>query len=81
MKSLLVVAREKAPGVWHCHSRAAGAIVVIAQPRWQFELGIGWTEELSAMVRAACSERFGMRPSAVRLRVLPLVTVDAEAAE
>lgn len=81
MKTLLVVARERTPGTWYCHSRAAGSIVVIAQPRWQFELGIGWTEDMSAMVRGACAERFGLRPSAVRLRVLPLVTVNAEAAE
>jgi hypothetical protein len=76
-RTMLVTAREKMPGVWSCHSRAAGLVVTIAQPTWQAALGFGWDESMTAMVRAACASAYGVRPSAVRVRVLPLVSVEA----
>jgi len=75
-RTMLVTAREKMPGVWACHSRAAGLVTTIVQPTWQTALGVGWDESMSAMVRAACASAYGVRPSAVRVRVLPLVCVE-----
>ncbi len=76
-RTMLVTAREKTSGVWACHSRAAGLVTTIVQPTFETALGIGWDEAMTAMVRAACASAYGVRPSAVRVRVLPLVSVEA----